>query len=107
MFAGTKKSAALCGHGSSVAANRAAAEKFRSTIPAFVIAPSRRTQPTWVPDLKRAEFHRLQITPQGLLPLDGLKQRFEISLSETPAAFSLDHLEEERRPVLHRTRENL
>lgn len=48
-----------------------------------------------------------QIAAQLLLPLDRLKQRFEIAFAEAAAALSLDDFEENRGPVLDRTREDL
>ena len=49
----------------------------------------------------------LQIPAGGLLALDRLEQRFEVALAEGARAVPLDHLEEERRPVLRRLREDL
>src|SRR5947209_8156173 len=49
----------------------------------------------------------LQVPPQRLLTLQRLEQRLEISLAEAAAALALDHLEEQRRAVFHRAREDL
>src|SRR5690606_15808630 len=50
---------------------------------------------------------RLQVAPQRLLALDGLEEGPEVPLAETAAALPLDQLEEQRRTVLHRAREQL
>src|ERR671938_1657878 len=49
----------------------------------------------------------LEVAPQGLLALDRLEQRLEVPVAEAARAVALDHLEEERRPVLRRLREDL
>ena len=49
----------------------------------------------------------LEIPPECLLPLDRFEQRLEVALAESPAALALDDLEEERRPILDRAREQL
>ena len=48
-----------------------------------------------------------EVAAQGLFALDRLEQRLEVALAEGARAVALDHLEEERRPVLHRLREDL
>src|SRR4051812_33503495 len=48
-----------------------------------------------------------QVAAQGLLALDRLEQRLEVAVAEAAGAVPLDHLEEHRRPVLHRLREDL
>src|SRR6476661_4487878 len=48
-----------------------------------------------------------EIAADGLLALDRLEQGPEIPLAETAGAMALDHLEEERGPVLGRLAENL
>src|SRR5436190_3465153 len=50
---------------------------------------------------------RLQIPAEGLLALDRLEQRLEVPVAEAARAVPLDHLEEERRAVLRRLREDL
>jgi hypothetical protein len=57
--------------------------------------------------LEGAEFHGLQITPGGLLPLDRFEECFEVALAETPAAFALDDLGQQRGAVFHGTCEDL
>jgi hypothetical protein len=42
-----------------------------------------------------------------LFAFDDLEQRLEVALPEAAAAFALDHLVEERGPVLDRPREDL
>src|ERR1051326_451088 len=56
---------------------------------------------------KRAFTELLQVPAQGLLALDRLEERLEIAVAEAPRAVAFDHLEEERRPVLRRLREDL
>src|SRR5687767_9234510 len=48
-----------------------------------------------------------EISPRGLLALDRLEQRLEVSLPEAARAVALDDLEEDRRPVAERLREDL
>src|SRR3954471_8175743 len=48
-----------------------------------------------------------EVAAQGLLALDRLEQGLEVALAERARAVPLDHLEEERRPVLRRLREDL
>src|SRR5713226_2738254 len=48
-----------------------------------------------------------EVAAQGLLALDCLEQRLEVPLSETACAVTLDHLEEERGPILRGLREDL
>src|SRR5947207_9557437 len=50
---------------------------------------------------------KLEIAAECLLALDRLEERFEVSFAEAARAVALDHLEEERRPVLRRLREDL
>src|SRR5436190_24075156 len=50
---------------------------------------------------------KLEIAAECLLALDRLEERFEVSFAEAARAMALDHLEEERRPVLRRLREDL
>ena len=49
----------------------------------------------------------LQVAPQLLLALDRFEQRLEVAFAEALRTLSLDDLEEQRRPVLHRLREDL
>src|ERR1044071_7458682 len=48
-----------------------------------------------------------EIAAPGLLAFDGFEQRFEIALTKTAAAFSLDDFVEQRGPVLDGPREDL
>src|SRR5262249_14562209 len=59
--------------------------------------------------VSRAERYAeaLEIAAQSLLALDRLEQRLEVALAEGARTVPLDHLEEERRPVLRRLREDL
>src|ERR1039458_4225463 len=50
---------------------------------------------------------RLEVAPRRLLTLDRFEQRLEVAFAEALAALALDDLEEERRTVADRTRENL
>src|SRR5204862_6965116 len=50
---------------------------------------------------------RLEIAAECLLALDRLEERFEVSFAEDARAVALDHIEEERRPVLRRLRADL
>src|SRR4051794_35460625 len=49
----------------------------------------------------------LKIAPQRLLALDGLEERLEVAVAEAAGAVTLDHLEEDRRPVADRLGEDL
>src|SRR5437763_12004143 len=49
----------------------------------------------------------LEVSAQRLLALDGLEERLEVPVAKAAGAVALDHLEEERRPVLCRLREDL
>ena len=49
----------------------------------------------------------LEVAPERLLALDRLEQRLEVPVAEAARAVPLDHLEEERRAVLRRLREDL
>src|SRR4051812_17032846 len=49
----------------------------------------------------------LEVAAERLLALDRLEQRLEVAVAEAARAVALDHLEEERRPVLRRLREDL
>src|ERR1700722_12043976 len=49
----------------------------------------------------------LKITPFRLLALDGLEERFEVTLAKAAASFSLDDLEEKGRPIFDRASEDL
>src|SRR5438477_2645550 len=49
----------------------------------------------------------LQISSRGLLALDGLEQRLEITFAKAFRALALDDLVKERRPVLHWLAKNL
>src|SRR5918994_2566195 len=51
--------------------------------------------------------NRLQVAAQRLLALDRLEERLEVALPERRRPVPLDHLEEERRPVLRRLGEDL
>ena len=42
----------------------------------------------------------LEVAAESLLALDRLEQRLEVALAEGARAVALDHLEEQRRPVL-------
>src|SRR6476620_12009032 len=57
-------------------------------------------------DLCSAEDHS-EIAAEGLLAFDRLEERLEVPLAEPACAVALDHLEEERRPVLRGLREDL
>src|SRR5919198_3577435 len=48
-----------------------------------------------------------EIPAQRLFSLYGFEQRLEVAVAEAARAVALDHLEEERRPVLRRLREDL
>src|SRR3954452_17311823 len=48
-----------------------------------------------------------KVPPERLLALDRLEQRLEVPLAEAARPVPLDHLEEERRPILRRPREDL
>src|SRR5206468_3878552 len=48
-----------------------------------------------------------EVPAKRLFPLDRLEQRLEVPLAEAARAVPLDHLEEQRRPVLERLREDL
>src|SRR5205807_6365469 len=48
-----------------------------------------------------------EISSQRLLALDRLEQRLEVAVAEAARTVALDHLEEERRTVLRRLREDL
>ena len=48
----------------------------------------------------RGEPDGLEVAAEGLLALDRLEQRFEVALAEAARPVPLDHLEEERRPIL-------
>src|SRR5918994_3355 len=50
---------------------------------------------------------RLEISAQCLLALDRFEEGLEVALAEALRAVTLDHLEEERRPVLGGLREDL
>src|SRR5579859_7223377 len=50
---------------------------------------------------------RLEIAAERLLALDRLEQRLEVAVAEARRAVALDHLEEDRGPVLGRLREDL
>src|SRR5881409_2971863 len=49
----------------------------------------------------------LEVAAERLLALDRLEERLEVPLAEAARPMPLDHLEEERRPVLERAREDL
>src|SRR4051794_23080074 len=49
----------------------------------------------------------LEVAPQRLLALDRLEQRLEVALAEAARAVALDDLEEDRRAVAERLREDL
>src|SRR5262249_57102159 len=50
---------------------------------------------------------RSEVSAERLLALDRLEQRLEVPVAEAARAVALDHLEEERRPVLRGLREDL
>src|ERR687886_714368 len=50
---------------------------------------------------------RLQVAALGLLALDRLEQGLEVAVAEAARAVALDHLEEHRRAVADRLREDL
>ena len=50
---------------------------------------------------------QLEVAAQRLLALDRLEQRLEVAVAEAACAVALDHLEEQRRPVLRGLREDL
>src|SRR5690349_22571492 len=50
---------------------------------------------------------RLEVAALGLLALDRLEQRLEVAVAEAARAVALDDLEEDRRPVADRLREDL
>jgi hypothetical protein len=49
----------------------------------------------------------LEVAAPGLLDLDGLEQCLEVADAEATTAVALDDLEEERRPILDRSGEDL
>src|ERR687885_2998264 len=49
----------------------------------------------------------LQVAPLGLLALDRLEQRLEVAVAEAARAVALDDLQEHRRAVADRLREDL
>src|SRR5438309_3552058 len=49
----------------------------------------------------------LEVAAERLLALDRLEQRLEVAVAEAARAVALDHLEEQRRPVLRRLGEDL
>src|SRR5438067_10145946 len=53
------------------------------------------------------ERARLEVSAKGLLALDRFEEGLEVPVAEAARAVALDHLEEERRPVLRRLREDL
>ena len=66
--------------------------------------------PTETSAVRRCAFTkatRLEVAAERLLALDRLEQGLEVALAERARAVALDHLEEERRPVLRRLREDL
>src|SRR5688500_20242293 len=54
-----------------------------------------------------AKVASLEVSAERLLALDRLEQRLEVADPEAARAVALDHLEEERRAVLHDLREEL
>src|SRR3712207_2426511 len=48
-----------------------------------------------------------EVAAEGLLTLDRLEQRLEVAVAEAARAVALDDLEEDRRPVADRLREDL
>src|SRR3712207_4904261 len=52
-------------------------------------------------------YPSLEVPSGGLLALDRLEQRLEVSLAEAAGAMALDDLEEDRRPVAERLGEDL
>ena len=48
-----------------------------------------------------------EVPPLVLLELDALEERLEVARPEPLVAVALDQLDEHRRPVLHRLREDL
>src|SRR5436305_4972067 len=59
--------------------------------------------PAW----RAAVAKRSEIAAERLLALDRFEERLEVAVPEAARAVTLDHLEEERRPVLRRLREDL
>src|SRR5436305_2116125 len=59
--------------------------------------------PAW----RAAVAKRSEIAAERLLALDRFEERLEVAVAEAARAVPLDHLEEERRPVLCRLREDL
>src|SRR5436309_771793 len=55
----------------------------------------------------RNSSKRLQVSAQGLFPLDRFEEGLEVPVPEAARAVALDHLEEQRRPVLRGLREDL
>ena len=51
--------------------------------------------------------NRLEVAAPGLLDLDGLEQCLEVADAEATTAVALDDLEEERRPILDGSGEDL
>ena len=48
-----------------------------------------------------------EVPPLVLLELDALEERLEVARPEPLVVVALDYLDEHRRPVLHRLREDL
>src|SRR4029077_2375728 len=65
------------------------------------------TAPAGSQPARRRTRSPLQVAAQRLLALDRFEQRLEVPLAERRRAVPLDHLEEDRRPVLRRLREDL
>ena len=58
-------------------------------------------------DVAHARRTASEVPPQRLLALDRLEERLEVALAEAARAVALDDLEEDRRPVAERLREDL
>src|ERR1044071_6132657 len=63
--------------------------------------------PRWRSRCRSRTGTSLKVAAPGLLVLDRLEERLEISLAEAARAFALDDLEKERRAVLERLGEEL
>src|ERR671935_1470582 len=67
---------------------------------------ARASEPAWQPSRDQT-WMSLEVSAQRLFPLDRLEQRLEVAVAEAAGAVAFDHLEEHRRPVLRRLREDL
>src|SRR5262245_39603555 len=91
----------------------ASAKRPRLELPrpaASLIATRRQAAPTETSAVRRCGLiatSSSEVSAERLLALDRLEERLEVPESEAARAVALDHLEEERRAVLHDLREQL